>query len=388
MRLSRLVTSALAFVVVAGIAAGAIYVFNNRPIAVQVAVPEKNVALQVFGLGSVEARVISNVGFEVAGILEALQVDHGDSVKRGDVLARLDTAEQQARVVRAEASVQSSEAALNRTQTMVERQAAVLAQKEEISRRQQELLRKGVAAVEKAQDAAKELKVAEADLAIAKADSAVAQAAVATARADLLRENVLLGKYALLAAYDAMIVERHGEPGAAVKAGDPVYKLVDPSSVWALAHVEEARSGDVAVGQSAEVRLRSRPATVFAARVARIGIESDRVSEERRIWVKCEVCPPAFHLGEQAEVIITTGVLPEALLVPEMMVQGFDGRSGSVWVADKGVARRATVKFGQRTLDGRIAVVDGIPAGTEIIIAPASGLREGRAVSVAASGSP
>ena len=80
----------------------------------------------------------------------------------------------------------------------------------------------------------------------------------------------------------------------------------------------------------------------FAARVARIGIESDRVSEERRVWVKCEVCPPAFHLGEQAEVIITTGVLPEALLVPEMMVQGFDGRSGSVWVADKGVARRAT----------------------------------------------
>ena len=150
MRLSRLVTSALAFVVVAGIAAGAIYVFNNRPIAVQVAVPEKNVALQVFGLGSVEARVISNVGFEVAGILDALQVDHGDSVKRGDVLARLDTAEQQARVVRAEASVQSSEAALNRTQTMVERQAAVLAQKEETNRRQQELLRKGVAAVEKA----------------------------------------------------------------------------------------------------------------------------------------------------------------------------------------------------------------------------------------------
>jgi HlyD family secretion protein len=250
------------------------------------------------------------------------------------------------------------------------------------------LLRKGVAAVEKAQDAAKELKVAEADLAIALADSAVAQATVKTARADLLREQVLLGKYTLVAAYDAVIVERRGERGAAIKAGDPIYTLVDPTSVWALAHVEEARSGDIAVGQSAVVQLRSRPASVFKARVARIGIESDRVSEERRVWVKCEVCPPAFHLGEQAEVIITTGVLAKALLVPEMMVSGFDGRSGSVWVADKGIAQRANVKFGQRTMDGRIVVVDGVPEEAEIIVAPSTGLRDGRAVLIVPGGNP
>jgi HlyD family secretion protein len=388
MRSSRLVTYALALIAVGSIIAGIFYFINNRPISVWVAVPERNVALQVFGLGSVEARVISNAGFEVAGTLDVLKVDHGDNVKRGDVLALLDASEQQARVVRAEAGVQSSEASLNRTQTQVERQAAMLAQKEETNRRQQELLRKGVAAVEKAQDAAKDQKVAEADLAIAKADAAVALAAVATARADLLREQVLLRKYSLQAAFDATVITRRGEPGAAVKAGDPVYTLADPSSVWALAHVEEARSGEISVGQKAEVRLRSRPGKVFAARVVRIGIESDRVSEERRVWVKCEVCPPAFHLGEQAEVIITTGILAEALLVPEIMVSGFNGHSGSVWVADKGVARRASVTLGQRTLDGRIAVLDGLPGGAEIIVARSQGLREGRAVSITPGAEP
>jgi HlyD family secretion protein len=122
MKLSRVITSALVLVVVLGLAAGVVYFLNNRPVNVQVALPEKNVELQVFGLGSVEARVISNVGFEVGGILDSLEVDHGDSVKRGDVLAQLNAAEQQARVVRAEAGVQSSEAALNRSLTQVERQ--------------------------------------------------------------------------------------------------------------------------------------------------------------------------------------------------------------------------------------------------------------------------
>lgn len=387
MSLRRLL-SFLAVVAVVAVIAGGIYVLRNRAVEVSIAANESNVPIQVFGIGTVEARVITGIGFEVNATLTELSADHGDMVKRGDVLARVDAAEQDARVIRATASVHVAEAALARTETMVQRQAAVLAQKDEANRRQQELVRKNVVSVEKAEESAKDLKVAEADHALALADVTVARATLETARADLKREDVLLGKHVLRAPFDAVVVERHREPGAAIKAGDPVYTLADPQSIWALAHVEEARAGSLAEGFAAEVRLRSRPGTVYQALVARIGIESDRVSEERRVWVKCQQCPPQFFLGEQTEVIITVDSLPRAVLVPELMVSNFDGARGLAWVAENGKARRQAFTFSHRTMDGRLAITDPIPEGVAVITWSAAALSEGRAVSVTAGPAP
>ena len=49
----------------------------------------------------------------------------------------------------------------------------------------------------------------------------------------------------------------------------------------------------------------------MTAKVVRIDIESDRVNEERRVYVRCGGCPLAFHLGEQAEVLITVATAAE-----------------------------------------------------------------------------
>ena len=361
---------------------GGVYVFQNRPLAVRIAAPESDFPVQVFGLGTVEAQIKSDIGFELGAALVELAADHGSFVKRGVVLARLEASEQQARVMKAEAGVQTAGAVLARTSSTIDRQAAVLAQKEYANLRQQELLKKGVASIEKAEEAAKDVMVAQADHALAEADAAVARATLNTVRADLAFEMALLEHHTLKAPFDGVVVERLAELGRVVKAGDPVYTLVDPASVWVLAHVEEARAGTIAVGQSAEVRLRSLPGAVFPGRVARVGIESDRVSEERRVWVKCVDCPADFHLGEQAEVIITVAVLPKALLVPELMVSGYDGHAGFVWIAKNGTALRTSVTFGQRTLDGRIEITGGVPSGGEIITGPSAGLRDGRAVRV------
>ena len=387
--MSRRIAYALFLILAAAAAgAGAIYFLNNRPLTVQIAAEENNAQIQVFGLGTVEAQVISSIGFELGATLIELTADHGRIVKRSDVLAKLEASEQLARVARAEAGVQTADAVLARTSSLIDRQAAVLAQKEEANRRQQDLLKKGVASVEKAEETARDVMVARADHALAAADAAVARAALETARADLTHEVALLNHHTLKAPFDAIVVERHKELGSVVKAGDPVYTIVDANSVWVLAHVEEARSGAVALGQTAEVRLRSLPGVVFQGQVARIGIESDRVSEERRVWVKCSQCPADFHLGEQAEIIITAAVLPKALLVPELMVSGYDGHKGFVWVAENGAARRVGMTFGQRTLDGRIEVTGGIPQGSAIITGPSSGLREGRAVRIGAAPAP
>ena len=380
--------SLLAAAAVLAIIAGGIYAFRNRPVDVSIAPLESNVPIQVFGLGTVEARIITGIGFELNATLAELDADHGDLVKRGDVLARADAAEQEARVARVTASVHVAEAALGRSETMVQRQAAVLAQKEEVNRRQQELANKNVVSLEKAEESAKDLKVAEADHALALADVTVARATLETARADLEREEILLRKHVLRAPFDAVVVERHREPGAAVKGGDTVFTLADPQSIWALAHVEEARAGLITEGLPADVRLRSRPGTVYPARVARVGIESDRVSEERRVWVKCQQCPPQFFLGEQTEVIITVDTLPQAVLVPELLVSDFDGARGLAWVAENGKARRQAFSFSHRTMDGRLAITSPVPNGVAVIARAAGSLSEGRAVSVNAGPAP
>jgi HlyD family secretion protein len=167
-----------------------------------------------------------------------------------------------------------------------------------------------------------------------------------------------------------------------VPPGQVIFTLLAPETVWTLAYIDEARAGAIELGQPAEVRLRSEPQAIYPATVARIGIESDRVNEERRVWVGCTRCPPQIHLGEQAEVWITVARLDAALLVPENAVSRFDGRTGRVWLLQDGRLAEADLEFGHRTEDARLEVVNGAPEGALIVATPVPGLEAGRRAAV------
>ncbi len=137
-----------------------------------------------------------------------------------------------------------------------------------------------------------------------------------------------------------------------------------------------------------EIRLRSLPRTVIPGRVARIDIESDRVNEERRVYVECSQCPETFHLGEQAEVIITTTELAEATLIPETAVTAFDGTSGKIWVVNDHKLQLLVVQFGSKTLGGRLQITTALPDGTLAVTELHNDLREGRRAKVAMQESP
>ena len=89
----------------------ALFLFGQRAVTVEVAIAEHDVPVTVFGLGTVEARVLSDVGFEVGATLTELNADHGDRVSKDTVLARLRDGEQTARVAKAQAGVVNGEAA-------------------------------------------------------------------------------------------------------------------------------------------------------------------------------------------------------------------------------------------------------------------------------------
>jgi HlyD family secretion protein len=364
-------------VLVALVAGGYLFVFE-RPLAVPVVSLEQDVPVRVYGLGTVEARIVSKVGFEVGAALSELAADSGDIITKGQVLARLHSAEQQARVARAEAAVEAASATLGKTEASVARARAVLAQRESANVRRQELVGRNTISAQSGEEAQRDVDVAAAELAVAESEVRIARAQRTDAEAGLRYESTLLENRVLRSPFDAVVIDRHVEAGTVVRAGEPIFTLMDPSTVWTLAYIDEARAGTIAVGQSAEVRLRSLPHEVFGGTVARIGIESDRVNEERRVWIACDRCPPQPYLGEQAEVRITVAILTEALLVPEIAVSSFDGHRGQVWAVRDGRLEQIPLTFGHRTEDARLEIVSGLPDGAQVVAAPVKGLSEGR----------
>lgn len=361
----------------AAVAAGFLF-FTERPLTVAIVQPEHDVALRIYGLGTVEARILSRVGFEVGAALTRLSADAGDSVAKGQELAILHSAEQEARVARAGAAVTANEANLAKADAAVVRARAVLAQREAANRRQQGLALRDFASVQRAEEAQRDEDVARADLAVAEADVAVIRAQGLDAAAALRQEEALLAHHRLVAPYDALIVARHAEPGTVVKAGDAIFTLIDPATVWIQAYVDEERAGQLALGQPGTIRLRSQPAAEFHGTVARIGIESDRVNEERRVWLTCADCPAEMFLGEQAEVRILTGTRASALMVPEVAITGFDGHRGTVWTVQDSRLARVGLTFGARDDRGRVEVTGGLPEGAAIVTSPPKGAAEGR----------
>jgi HlyD family secretion protein len=292
-------------------AAGAVAAYTwSRPLTVTVAPLEKNVPIQVFGLGTVEAQTISRIGFETAGTLVELRADHGDAVKVGDLLGRLESREQEARVAQARAAVSQAKAGVEQAESAVEKADVQLKQKLETNQRRQDLVQKGVVSRETAADTQAAADMAKADLSQARSAVSVARANLEQAKAVLALEEARLAKYSLYAPFDGVVMTRYRELGSALSANEAVFQLVDPATIWALAYIDEGRAGPIEVGQPAEVVRRSAPDLHMKAKVVRIEIESDRVNEERRVYVRCGGCPLTFHVGEQAEVVITVATLP------------------------------------------------------------------------------
>lgn len=357
-------------------------IFSNRPMAVTVAAPAHNVPIRVFGLGTVEARVLSKIGFEVGATLVELNVDHGDRVKKGQVLARLATGEQEAKVAKARAALAIAEVNILRAATNIEKAQAIFAQKRDANRRKQSLAGRDIVSQQSAEETLRDEAVAKADVSVAMSEAESAKAQLTDAQAQLRFEETMLSHRTLLAPYDGLVIERHKELGTVIKAGDPIFTLIADDSHWGLAYVDEARSGFIQEGQKVEARLRSRPMDSFTGQVVRIGLESDRISEERRVYIRGDKPPTRLHLGEQAEFRITVAVLDRALLVPEAAVHGYDGRRGTVWTVENGRLKQREVKFRHRTEDSRLEIVSGVPSTAQVVTAVGTGFKDGRAVRV------
>ena len=250
------------------------------------------------------------VGSEVSGLIDEVLVDDNDRVKKGQVLARLDTSRLRDSVVNARAALASSEARVLQSAATVKESRANLARLRQVA----EL--SGGKVPSKA-----ELETGEATLERAVADEASAKAAVDQARAALNSAEVNLKKASILSPIDGVVLSREIEPGQTVQASftAPVlFKLAEDLAKMELqVDIDEASVGQVRDGQSATFSVDAYPARKYPARISRVAYGSQTkdgvVSYKSILAVSNEDL--SLRPGMTATAVVTTAERKGVLLV-------------------------------------------------------------------------
>jgi len=329
----------------------------------------------VFGIGTVEARHAYAVGPIQAGRLLRVQVDQGDRVVAGQLLAELDPVDlgPRAEAARSAAARARQSAQASQAQVAEADSRARLAQVN--SERYQALYRQNFVAKEMADSRRHETAAADAALAAARANAVAAQREIGRAEADLRGIEQVRQSLALVSPIDGVVTAREAEPGTTVVAGQAVLRLVDPTQLWVRARVDQARAEGVQLGQAADIVLRSVPGASLPGKVVRIDLQSDALTEERIINVAFDPAPAQLYLGELAEVTIRLPGAKGVLSVPRAALTQHQGTPG-VWRIEQGRARFHPVQPGVQTAE-RVQIVSGLAAGDRLIVYSAKQLDDG-----------
>jgi HlyD family secretion protein len=334
---------------------------------------KRDLVAQVYGNGTVEAKVVVNVASKITGRLLSLAVDQGETVQRGQVLATLDDSELRDQMRQAKAGVDKARALVAVANATRQKARANLVLAEKNSQRFTALAAKDLVAAQEAEHYATAMQVA-------REDEALALAAIEAARRDEIAATAALGASTarladtqILAPADGIIIRRDLEPGATVTAGLPIFLMADPKTVWLEANVDEALLQLIAPGQVAAISLRSAPEVQLPGQVARIAKESDRVTEE--LVVDVAFVPPlaTFHLGEQADVLITATSRQGVPALPWDAVVSHDNQRG-VWTVAEGRLQFKPVTIGIEDRQGFVEVTDGLGGQETVVLATAAEL--------------
>ena len=224
------------------------------------AVSRGDLAVRVTATGTLEPVNQVDVGTEVSGTIESVLVDYNDRVHKGDVLARLDTAQLEARY-------RQSQAALTLSHARVKDAEATLTETGNKLRRTKDLVAKRLSSPE-------ELDAADASAARAEAALAVARAQVDQAQAEVDANRHVLDKAVIHSPIDGIVLKRQVEPGQTVAASlqTPVLFTIAENLAQMELHVDvdEADVGQVAEGQGAEFTVDAYPDRRFPARIVQV----------------------------------------------------------------------------------------------------------------------
>ncbi len=323
-----------------------------------------NILREVHATGRLEAITTVQVGSEISGRLESVEVDHNDHVKAGQVMARFDRSALAAQQAQVQASLAAARAAVE--QAKVDRDRAL-----RDSERAERLFANTLIPESERDSVATSARLAQQKVAAAEAQVAAQQASYTLAKTNL--DHTLIR-----APIDGVVITRNVDPGQTVASimQTPVLFTVaaDLRKMRVIAAVDEADIGDVAVKQAATFTVNAYPNRIFAGVVIEVRSSPEIVQDVVTYGTEVEVdnFDLALKPGMTATVRIRTAAADNVLRAPAAAFQFTPpGEKPSaepgVWLLSRGALRRVAVKPG--ISDGELtSVAPGVlTSGDEVI---------------------
>ena len=363
-----------------------------------VPVERGDLTVEVSATGTLQPLIQVDISSELSGVVRSVAVDENDTVKRGEVLAELDTVRTVANIERAKASVKVAEAQIGQAQTTLTEAGQSLS-------RAQQLFNRGMASRQV-------LDTALAARDRASAAVAVAEANLAIAEADLKLQEADLQKSKIYAPIDGIVLTRSVDPGQTVASSlqAPVLFVIaaDLKKMELKAAIDEADIGAVKPGLTARFTVDAFPDRAFNAEIrdisfasvttegvvtydARLGVENDELLLRPGMTATVAVVtreasdvltvPSAAFRFSPPQVSSDTGWSLQRLFMPRMGRPRGERQQRSrepdgtraIYMLKGGQPERVEVKTG--STDGeKTEILSGLSEGDQVI----TGVREAR----------
>jgi len=319
--------------------------------------------------GYVVARTKASVAAKISGRMDYLGVHEGSTVKKGEVIARLESGDQQAALNSARANVGQIEAQLGQARRDLTRSESLAAQKV----------------------------LSDADLENARTKVQVLEAQLNAAHAVFEQAEVDLENTRVRAPFDGTVLRKDAEVGEIVAPSSAgggltrtaIVTMADLATLEVEVDVNEAYIAQIQNGQAARITLDAYPDTSFNGRVRQVVPTADRQKATVQVKVSILDRDPRILPEMGAKVVFVRGSdklmavaarrveVPAAALVRE-------GTAARVWVVEDGRARSRTVDPGPEH-DGKVEIRSGLSGGESVVLRPPAGLKDGARVRAARS---
>jgi HlyD family secretion protein len=333
-----------------------------------VSLEKRDLTAQVYGNGTVEAKVVVGVSSKITGRIVELYADQGDHVKRGQLLARLEDEDVLHQQQQSEAGLKRSAASLNVEQANLQKAKANLALAEKNTQRFKILAEKNFVSKLEAEQYDTACQVAREEVARSKAALDAARMEQQANRAGLGFARSKVTDTLIYAPQDGIIITRDLEKGATVTSGMSIFTLADPRTVWVKSNVDESLLKGLSIGKKAVITLRSSPGEQLSGQVARLGRQSDRVTEELEVDVSFIEPLKQFRLGEQSDVYIVTETKKDAPSLTAATIVTRDKKRG-VWVVKNNRLTFKEVTIGIEDRHNVTEILTGLDAGDRVAAA-------------------
>jgi RND family efflux transporter MFP subunit len=321
---------------------------------------------------------------KVAGYIRTINVDVGDRVRRGQVLATLEIPEMEDDLRRATAAIEQStseavraEDEVHRTESTHEMAHLSLTRIENVAKKEPGL----VPQQEVDQVRSRDLE-SEAQVAAAKSNLAAARDRIRVLKADEAHLRTMHNYETIAAPFDGVVTKRFANSGAMIQAGTasqsqamPVVRISQNDLLRLILPVPESSVSKVSIGRTVTVRVASMGRT-FTGRVARF---TDRIQPGTRTMdTEADVPNPSLTLipGMYAEVDLGLDEHNDALAAPPDAIEGSGANARVFTVTAQQTVHIVPVRTGIETAR-LVEILSGLNEGALAIAGRRGGLKEG-----------